>query len=127
MPFYGSAIVCADDPGVKSIVPMVSRPVVTYGFGDGRARCRRSTCRRCRRPDALHLQRRNGVRMPTCDDHAEPAGEHNVRNALAAIAVATELELPDDAAARRSPASRRRPALPALRRAAAREGGGTSR
>ena len=32
MPFYGSAILCTDDPGVRSIIPMVSRPVITYGF-----------------------------------------------------------------------------------------------
>src|SRR5215207_6188570 len=32
MPFYGSAILCGDDPGVRSIVPLVSRPMVTYGF-----------------------------------------------------------------------------------------------
>ena len=35
MPFYGAAILCADDPGVRSIVPMISRPVVSYGFGAG--------------------------------------------------------------------------------------------
>ena len=33
MPFYGAAILCADDPGVRSIVPMISRPVISYGFG----------------------------------------------------------------------------------------------
>ena len=33
MPFYGAAILCADDPGVRSIMPMISRPVVSYGFG----------------------------------------------------------------------------------------------
>src|SRR5512143_168591 len=33
MPFYGAAIVCADDPGVRSVMPMISRPIVTYGFG----------------------------------------------------------------------------------------------
>ena len=33
MPFYGAAILCGDDPGVRSIVPMISRPVVTYGLG----------------------------------------------------------------------------------------------
>src|SRR6058998_3109892 len=32
MPFYGSAVVCGDDPGVRSIVPMISRPIVRYGF-----------------------------------------------------------------------------------------------
>jgi UDP-N-acetylmuramate--alanine ligase len=95
MPFYGSAIVCADDPGVKSIVPMVSRPVITYGFSeDVQVRAvdvqalaggqMRFTC-----------QRRNGVAMPPLDITLNLPGEHNVRNALAAIAVATELELPD--------------------------------
>ena len=95
MPFYGSAIVCADDPGVRSIVPMVSRPVVTYGFSeDVQVRAvdvqaleggqMRFTCKR-----------RNGVPMPDLDITLNLPGEHNVRNALAAIAVATELELPD--------------------------------
>src|SRR5512144_1847087 len=34
MPFYGAAILCSDDPGVRSIIPMVSRPVVRYGLAD---------------------------------------------------------------------------------------------
>ena len=34
MPFYGAAILCADDAGVRSIMPMISRPLVSYGFGD---------------------------------------------------------------------------------------------
>ena len=34
MPFYGSAIVCGDDPGVRSIIPMISRPVITYGMNE---------------------------------------------------------------------------------------------
>jgi UDP-N-acetylmuramate--alanine ligase len=95
MPFYGSAIVCGDDPGVRSIVPMISRPVITYGFGDDvQVRAvdvqalaggqMRFTC-----------QRRNGVTMPELEITLNLPGEHNVRNALAAIAVATELELPD--------------------------------
>jgi len=95
MPFYGAAIVCSDDPGVRSIVPMLSRPVVRYGLGDD-AQVRavdvqalpggrmRFTC-----------QRRNGEVLPDLDITLNLAGEHNVRNALAAIAVATELELPD--------------------------------
>ena len=95
MPFYGSAIVCGDDPGVKSIIPMISRPVITYGFdADVQVRAvnvqalaggqMRFTC-----------QRRNGVVMPDLDITLNLPGEHNVKNALAAIAVATELELPD--------------------------------
>jgi len=95
MPFYGAAIVCGDDSGVRSIVPLVSRPVVTYGFGaDVQVRA----------VDVQALpggqmrfraERRNGVAMPPLDITLNLPGEHNVRNALAAIAVATELELPD--------------------------------
>jgi UDP-N-acetylmuramate--alanine ligase len=100
MPFYGAAIVCTDDPGVRSIVPMVSRPVVSYGL-DADAQVRavdvvalpggqmRFTC-----------QRRNGEVMPDLAVTLNLAGEHNVRNALAAIAVAGELQLPDDAVVR---------------------------
>lgn len=95
MPFYGSAILCGDDPGVRSIIPLVSRPVVTYGMGDDvQVRAvdvqalpggqMRFTC-----------QRRNGVAMPDLAITLNLPGEHNVRNALAAIAVGTELELAD--------------------------------
>ena len=95
MPFYGAAIVCSDDPGVRSIVPMISRPVVNYGLGAEA---------QVRAIDVLALpggqmrftaQRRNGVAMPDLPITLNLPGEHNVRNALAAIAVAAELELPD--------------------------------
>ncbi|HSI51092.1 MAG TPA: UDP-N-acetylmuramate--L-alanine ligase [Ideonella sp.] len=96
MPFYGAAILCGDDPGVKSIIPMISRPVITYGMGEDvqvravnvqalRGGQMRFTC-----------QRRNGTVMPDLDITLNLPGEHNVRNALAAIAVATELELRDE-------------------------------
>jgi UDP-N-acetylmuramate--alanine ligase len=96
MPFYGAAILCGDDPGIRAIQPMVSRPVVSYGFGaDAQVRAvdvqalpggqMRFVC-----------QRRNGTRMPDLHITLNLPGEHNVRNALAAIAVATELELPDE-------------------------------
>jgi UDP-N-acetylmuramate--alanine ligase len=97
MPFYGAAILCGDDPGVRSIIPMVSRPVVTYGLGaDVQVRA----------VDVQALpggqmrftaQRRNGAVMPDLAITLNLPGEHNVRNALAAVAVATELELADDA------------------------------
>lgn len=100
MPFYGAAILCGDDPGVRSIAPMVSRPIVTYGLGeDTQVRAvdvqalpggqMRFTC-----------QRRNGVAMPDLAVTLNLPGVHNVLNALAAIAVATELELPDAPVAR---------------------------
>ena len=95
MPFYGAAIVCADDPGVRSIIPMISRPVVTYGLDEG-------VMVRAVNVQALPggqmrftAQRRNGSPMPDLQITLNLPGEHNVRNALAALAVATELELPD--------------------------------
>ena len=96
MPFYGAAIVCGDDAGVRSILPLLSRPVVSYGLGEDV---------QIRAVDVQHLpggqmrftcQRRNGVVMPDLAITLNLPGEHNVRNALAAIAVAAELELPDE-------------------------------
>jgi len=96
MPFYGAAVLCVDDPGVRSIMPMISRPLITYGLGeDAQVRAvdvqalpggqMRFTC-----------QRRNGITMPDLSITLNLPGEHNVRNALAAIAIATELELADE-------------------------------
>ena len=96
MPFYGAAIVCSDDAGVRSIMPMLSRPVVTYGFGaDAMVRAVDVQANAGR----MHftVQRRNGVVMPDLDITLNLPGDHNVLNALAAIAVATELELSDAA------------------------------
>ncbi|MDT7837217.1 UDP-N-acetylmuramate--L-alanine ligase [Aquabacterium sp. OR-4] len=104
MPFYGAAIVCTDDPGVRSILPMVSRPVVSYGF-NAEAQVRavnvqampggqmRFTCQR-REPG------NDGQALPDLEVTLNLPGEHNVRNALATIAVATELELDDAATVR---------------------------
>jgi UDP-N-acetylmuramate--alanine ligase len=97
MPFYGAAIVCGDDPGVRSIIPMVSRPVITYGMNED-VQVRAVNVRALAGGQMqFTCQRRNGVRMPDFDITLNLPGEHNVRNALAAIAVATELELPDAA------------------------------
>ncbi len=99
MPFYGAAIVCCDDAGVRSIMPMLSRPVVTYGFSaDAMVRAVDVQARAGR----MHftVQRRNGTAMPDLEVTLNLPGDHNVLNALAAIAVATELELPDAAMVR---------------------------
>jgi UDP-N-acetylmuramate--alanine ligase len=94
MPFYGAAILCHDDPGVRSIAPMVSRPMVTYGFGED-AMVRAVDVQAEGGQMRFRVIRRNGVRMPDLDVTLNLPGEHNVLNALAAISVATELELPD--------------------------------
>jgi UDP-N-acetylmuramate--alanine ligase len=95
MPFYGAAILCGEDPGVRSIVPMISRPVVTYGFGAD-AQVRAVDVQALAGGQMRFVaQRRNGVAMPDLAITLNLPGEHNVLNALAAIAVAAELELPD--------------------------------
>ena len=96
MPFYGAAIVCTDDPGVRSIMPMLSRPVVTYGFGED-AMVRAVNVQADAGRMHFTVQRRNGVVMPDLAITLNLPGDHNVLNALAAIAVATELELSDAA------------------------------
>jgi UDP-N-acetylmuramate--alanine ligase len=94
MPFYGAAVVCVDDPGVLAILSRIERPLRGYGFTQG------ASIR------AVEVQALRGAQMRfTCLRDGEPpldvllnlAGEHNVRNALAAIAVATELECADEA------------------------------
>ena len=94
MPFYGAAILCADDVNVRAIMPMISRPVVTYGFAED-AMVRAVDVRADGGTMRFTAQRRNGVRMPDLQVTLNLPGNHNVLNALAAIAVAAELELPD--------------------------------
>jgi UDP-N-acetylmuramate--alanine ligase len=94
MPFYGAAVLCSDDAGVRSIMPMISRPVVSYGFG-AEAMVRAVDVQARAGTMQFNVQRRNGVRMPDLRVTLNLPGDHNVLNALAAIAVASELELPD--------------------------------
>jgi len=96
MPFYGAAILCVDDPGVRSIAPMISRPIVSYGFGTD-AMVRAVAAHADGPTMRFVVERRNGVRMPDLAVTLNLPGRHSVLNALAAIAVAAELELPDDA------------------------------
>jgi UDP-N-acetylmuramate--alanine ligase len=94
LPFYGSAVLCADDAHVREIMPFVSKPVVTYGFAadamvraEGVEPCDGQMCFRAYR---------EGV-AGALDVRLNLPGRHNVQNALAAIAVGTELGVPDAA------------------------------
>jgi len=95
MPFYGAAILCSDDAGVRSIMPMISRPIVSYGFGDDAMVRAVDVQAHAGGTMQFTAQRRNGVQMPDLRVTLNLPGAHNVLNALATIAVATELELPD--------------------------------
>ena len=95
LPFYGVAVVCGDDPNVREIIPRVAKQIVTYGIdsetnfraedvvaegGTMRFTCVRTNGGVSRLPIVLNLP-----------------GRHNVLNALAAIAVATEVGVGDTA------------------------------
>jgi len=93
LPFYGLAVLCADDGHLRSIVQEVSRPILSYGLDAG-ADVRGEELR----PAGLqtHFQVRRAAAAPLAVT-VNLAGVHNVRNALAAIAVATELDIDDQA------------------------------
>ncbi|QYD69515.1 UDP-N-acetylmuramate--L-alanine ligase [Paraburkholderia edwinii] len=91
LPFYGIAVLCVDDPNVKEILPFVSKPIIRYGFAaDAQVR-------------AVNVVAREGqMHFTAMREDAAPIdivlnlpGTHNVQNALAAIAIATELEVKD--------------------------------
>jgi UDP-N-acetylmuramate--alanine ligase len=96
MPFYGTAILCTDDPAVREIVPQVSCPITSYGFGED-AEVRAINVRPVGSQMHFTAQRRNGVTLPDLEVVLNLAGKHNVLNALSAIAVAVELNVPDAA------------------------------
>ncbi len=91
--FYGAAVLCIDDPVVREILPFVSKPVLSYGLSEG-ARFRAADVRADAGRMRFTLLREDADPLPVV---LNLPGEHNVRNALAAIAVADELGIPDDA------------------------------
>jgi UDP-N-acetylmuramate--alanine ligase len=96
MPFYGTAILCIDDPAVRGISLDVQCPVTSYGTSED-AQVRAVNIRADGPQMKFTAQRRNGITLPDLDITLNLAGHHNVLNALAAIAVAVELNVPDAA------------------------------
>jgi UDP-N-acetylmuramate--alanine ligase len=96
MPFYGTAILCTDDAAVREIATEVNCPITSYGMNEG-AQVRALNVRAVGSQMHFTVQRRNGVVLPDLDVVLNLAGRHNVLNALSAIAVAAELDIPDAA------------------------------
>ena len=92
LPFYGLAIICIDDPGAASLLPRIPRAVLTYGFSEG-ADLRATNFRQAGRVSYFTVTRPGGA--PPLEVELKLAGRHNVQNALAAIAIAQELEVED--------------------------------
>ncbi|GAB2907084.1 UDP-N-acetylmuramate--L-alanine ligase [Paraburkholderia jirisanensis] len=91
LPFYGIAVLCVDDPNVKEILPFVSKPIIRYGFApDAQVRAVNVVARE----GCMHFTAMREDAAPI-DIVLNLPGTHNVQNALAAIAIATELEVKD--------------------------------
>ncbi|MCE1163578.1 MAG: UDP-N-acetylmuramate--L-alanine ligase [Thiomonas sp.] len=100
LPFYGAAVLCVDDAAVRGIMPFVSKPITSYGFAED-AQVRAIDVRADGAQMRFTVLRRNGVELPPLAMTLNLPGRHNVQNALAAIAIATELNV-DDAAIQRA-------------------------
>ena len=92
IPFYGTNVICGDDPGLKKLLPRINRPMFTYGFEQGNDL----------QGELLDTPGRNRFRVLIKGrewaeiDLAQP-GRHNVLNALGAIGLALEAGLPKEA------------------------------
>jgi UDP-N-acetylmuramate--alanine ligase len=93
LPFYGLAVVCIDNPVVRELLPRIGRQVITYGFSTDADVV------------ATNYQQQGGISYFTVEREGHPdldlsvnlPGQHNVLNALASIAVATDEGVNDDA------------------------------
>ncbi len=100
MPFYGVAVLCVDDQNVRDILPFVSQPMLRYGLSedaDVRAIEVQADGSQMHFVALRHTVRRHGEKPGALKVTLNLPGLHNVRNALAAIAIATELGVSDDA------------------------------
>jgi UDP-N-acetylmuramate--alanine ligase len=94
LPFYGLAVLCVDDAQVRSILPKVNRPVVGYGFSPSADLHAENLRRDGLRTHFDVVRRADGLRFPVT---VNLPGMHNVLNSLAAIAVALEIGISQEA------------------------------
>ena len=95
LPFWGMAVVCIDDANIREILPRITKPLMTYGFSED-ARIRAKNVRADNGKMHFTVERINGV-TTTFDVTLNLPGNHYVLNALAAIAIASELNVSDAA------------------------------
>ncbi len=93
LPFYGVAVLCADDAHVRAIMPQLTKAIVTYGTGKD-ADVRASKIKAVAGKMQFQVTRKGGAKLAVT---LNLPGHHNVLNALAAIAVASELNVSDKA------------------------------
>jgi len=91
VPFYGSVIICLDDANIQMIIPQITRRVITYGMR-AQAEIAASDVQMSRENfGSSFTVRRKGEELGRIKLNVP--GEHNVCNALAAVAVALDLEV----------------------------------
>jgi UDP-N-acetylmuramate--alanine ligase len=90
VPFYGSAVLCLDEPNIQVLIPRVEKRVITYGLESGADLVARHLVLQGMTSRFEVYQR--GARLGECT--LQVPGRHNVLNALAAIAVGLDLEVP---------------------------------
>jgi UDP-N-acetylmuramate--alanine ligase len=92
LPFYGLAIVCIDDPEVRSVLPEIARPTMTYGFSeDADVRAHQFSQQVTQATFEVLRKDKNPLKITL-----NLPGRHNVLNALAAITVASEEGISDE-------------------------------
>jgi UDP-N-acetylmuramate--alanine ligase len=94
LPFYGLAVLCYEDEAVREIIPKLSRPIRTYGFSQA-ADIYAYDLQQIGTKHYFKVKRPH--HLPILNVTLNLAGEHNVLNALAAITIATEAGIPDQA------------------------------
>ena len=94
LPFYGAVAMCVDDAEARALIPMLTRRVITYGT-DEAADYRASNIRVDGK--SWHFDVDRGANKPALRVRLGVPGQHNVMNALAAIAIATDEGIADDA------------------------------
>lgn len=95
LPFYGLGVLCIDDPVVREILPQLSRPVLTYGMTPEADFKTLGYTQSGSMQTKFVVERPKG--QPPLSVTLNLPGRHNVLNALAAIAVASELKVQDKA------------------------------
>ena len=95
LPFYGAAVLCIDDANVRDILPFISKPIISYGFA-AEAQVRAIDAAADGAQMRFTVLREGTAPLPVV---LNLPGLHNVANALAAIAVGSELGVPDAAIA----------------------------
>ena len=94
LPFYGLAVMCLDDEGVREILPQLSKPVITYGVHED-SDIRAVDIKQIGMHSIFTVNR--WEEYPPLTVTLNMPGWHNILNSLAAIAVATKLGVSDDA------------------------------